>query len=116
MKPKEVRAKSDAELAESLAQFRREGYQRKVQGATGQPENPARAGALRRDIARILTVLGERHRAAASLPGAKAPAAKVPVAKSKAVKSPAVKSTAAKAPSAKAPAAKRPAPKRPAAK
>ncbi len=64
MKPKEIRAKSDAELQEEAARLRRERYHLKVQSATGALENPARLGANRRAVARILTVLGERRRLA----------------------------------------------------
>lgn len=62
MKPKEIRAKSDAELQEEAARLRRERYHLKVQSVTGALENPARLRDNRRAVARILTVLGERGR------------------------------------------------------
>jgi large subunit ribosomal protein L29 len=65
MKPKEVRSKTDAELLEAAERLRREGYHLRVQAATSQLKNPALFGKIRRDVARILTVLGARARAGA---------------------------------------------------
>lgn len=61
MSMKEVRAKNDAELNEEVARLRRERFNLKVQTATGPLENPARLRTNRREVARILTVLSERH-------------------------------------------------------
>ena len=60
----DVRAKTDDELAEQLDVFGREIFNLRFQRANGQLENTARVRQVRRDIARIKTVLGERHRKA----------------------------------------------------
>ncbi len=62
MKTVDVRAKTDDELKEQLVILAREQYNLRFQKASGQVENTARSGVVRRDIARIKTVLGERSR------------------------------------------------------
>ena len=57
-----MRAKTDDELAEQLDVFGREIFNLRFQRANGQLENTARVRQVRRDIARIKTVLGERRR------------------------------------------------------
>jgi len=64
MKAMETRAKSDDELKELLASLKKESLNLRFQQASGQLENTARRQTVRRDIARILTVLDERGRAA----------------------------------------------------
>ena len=64
MKVVDVRAKTDDELAEQLDVFGREIFNLRFQRANGQLDNTARVRQVRRDIARIKTVLGERHRKA----------------------------------------------------
>jgi large subunit ribosomal protein L29 len=64
MKVVDVRAKTDDELAEQLDIFGREIFNLRFQRANGQLENTARVRQVRRDIARIKTVLGERRRKA----------------------------------------------------
>ena len=64
MKVVDVRAKTNDELAEQLDVFGREIFNLRFQRANGQLENTARVRQVRRDIARIKTVLGERHRKA----------------------------------------------------
>ncbi len=64
MKPEDVRAKSDDELKDNLLQLKKEQFNLRFQRASGQLENTARSRAVRRDIARIKTVLGERARSA----------------------------------------------------
>ncbi|MEQ9121845.1 MAG: 50S ribosomal protein L29 [Alphaproteobacteria bacterium] len=63
MKAQETRAKSADELKEQLAGLRKEALNLRFQQATGQLENTARRKTVRRDIARILTVLDERRQA-----------------------------------------------------
>ncbi|HEX9569714.1 MAG TPA: 50S ribosomal protein L29 [Rhodospirillales bacterium] len=63
MKVADVRAKSDDELKEQLMDLRKEAFNLRFQAASGQLENTARVRQVRRDIARIKTVLTERHRA-----------------------------------------------------
>lgn len=64
MKASEVRAKSVDELKDSLASLKKEALNLRFQQASGQLENTARVQVVRRDIARILTVLDERRQAA----------------------------------------------------
>ncbi|HEY1260729.1 MAG TPA: 50S ribosomal protein L29 [Stellaceae bacterium] len=65
MKPGDIRAKTDDELTDQLDQFGKEIFNLRFQRANGQLENTARVRQVRRDIARIKTILGERSRAAA---------------------------------------------------
>jgi large subunit ribosomal protein L29 len=62
MKAADVRAKTDDELAGALDTLGREVFNLRFQRANGQLENTARVRQVRRDIARIKTVLGERRR------------------------------------------------------
>jgi large subunit ribosomal protein L29 len=62
MKPADVRARTDDELTEQLDTLGRESFNLRFQRANGQLENTSRVRQVRRDIARIKTVLGERHR------------------------------------------------------
>ena len=62
MKAADVRAKTDDELTEQLDTLGRESFNLRFQRANGQLENTSRVRQVRRDIARIKTVLGERHR------------------------------------------------------
>ena len=64
MKAADLRAKTDDELAEQLDVFGREIFNLRFQRANGQLENTARVRQVRRDIARIKTLLGERKRKA----------------------------------------------------
>ena len=61
MKAADVRAKTEDELTEQLDMFGREIFNLRFQRANGQLENTARVRQVRRDIARIKTVLGERQ-------------------------------------------------------
>lgn len=65
MKAQETRAKSEDELKDQLASLRKEALNLRFQQASGQLENTARRQSVRRDIARIMTVLDERRRAQA---------------------------------------------------
>ena len=60
MKAADVKAKSDDELKEQLITLRKEAFNLRFQRASGQLENTARVRQVRRDIARIKTVLNER--------------------------------------------------------
>ncbi|AWJ84752.1 50S ribosomal protein L29 [Azospirillum sp. TSH58] len=64
MKPVDVRAKSTEELNDQLLQLKKEQFNLRFQRASGQLENTARVQVVRRDIARIKTILGERTRSA----------------------------------------------------
>ena len=63
MKATDARAKTDDELAGELDGLGKEIFNLRFQRANGQLENTARVRQVRRDIARIKTVLGERRRA-----------------------------------------------------
>ena len=60
MKPADVRTKSDDELRGSLVGLRKEAFNLRFQRASGQLENTARMRVIRRDIARIKTILTQR--------------------------------------------------------
>lgn len=60
MKPAELRKKSEKELTEELVELRREQFNLRMQRGTGQLGNPARFKDVRREIARIKTVLNEK--------------------------------------------------------
>jgi large subunit ribosomal protein L29 len=62
MKPADVRTRTDDELTEQLDTLGRESFNLRFQRANGQLENTSRVRQVRRDIARIKTVLGQRHR------------------------------------------------------
>ena len=64
MKAQDVRTKSNDELNDQLLQLKKEQFNLRFQRASGQLENTARVRVVRRDIARIKTILGERTRSA----------------------------------------------------
>lgn len=61
MKPSEIRDKSIAELNEELVALKEELFKLRFQHATNQLENPLKLVSVRRDIARVKTVLRERE-------------------------------------------------------
>jgi large subunit ribosomal protein L29 len=66
-KTEDFRVKSDDELTTQLVELKREAFNLRFQSATGQLEKPARVRIVRRDIARIKTLQGERVAAAAKV-------------------------------------------------
>lgn len=58
----DIRTKTPDELQTMLLDLRREQFNLRFQRATGQLEATARIKVVRRDIARIKTVMGERTR------------------------------------------------------
>ena len=62
-KVSDVRAKSDDELKGMLLDLRKEQFNLRFQRATGQLEALSRIKQVRRDIARVKTIIGERARA-----------------------------------------------------
>lgn len=62
-KATDVRAKSDDELKQQIHDLRKESFNLRFQAASGQLENTARKGQVKKSIARIKTILGERTRA-----------------------------------------------------
>jgi large subunit ribosomal protein L29 len=63
MKVGDVRAKTDDELKTELEKLGKETFNLRFQRASGQLENTDRMRAVRRDVARIRTILSERARA-----------------------------------------------------
>jgi len=61
----DLRAKTDDQLDSDLVELKREQFNLRFQAATNQIERPARIREVRREIARIKTLQGERSRAAA---------------------------------------------------
>ncbi|HLY47038.1 MAG TPA: 50S ribosomal protein L29 [Stellaceae bacterium] len=62
MKPADVRTRTADELTEELETLGKEIFNLRFQRASGQLENTARVRQVRRGIARIKTILGERSR------------------------------------------------------
>ena len=62
----DLRTKTDDQLAADLVELKREQFNLRFQAATNQLERPARIKEVRREIARIKTLQGERAGAAAA--------------------------------------------------
>lgn len=60
MKAAELRAKSVEDLNKDLLELRREQFNLRMQRGAGQLANPMRFAAVRKDIARIKTILTEK--------------------------------------------------------
>ena len=58
----DLRAKSDDQLTSDLSELKREAFNLRFQAATNQLERPARIKEVRRGIARVKTLQGERAR------------------------------------------------------
>jgi large subunit ribosomal protein L29 len=58
----DVRTKTDKELEDRLMDLRKEQFNLRFQKATGQLANTARVHAVRKEIAKVTTVIGERQR------------------------------------------------------
>ena len=65
-KPSDLRSRSEDELNEQIDTLGKEIFNLRFQRASGQLENTARVRQVRRDIARIKTILGERRRGQAA--------------------------------------------------
>ena len=63
MKASDVRSKTADELKDQLVDLKKEQFNLRFQRATQQLEKPARVKEVRRDIARIKTVLGQKSAA-----------------------------------------------------
>ena len=66
MKTEEIRGKTPDELKADLLGLRKEAFNLRFQAANGHLENTARVREVRRDIARIKTIMGEKKVEAAS--------------------------------------------------
>jgi len=65
MDANELRDKTPDQLRDQLAQLKKEAFNLRFQQATSQLENTARVRQVRRDVARVNTVLNEKAAAAA---------------------------------------------------
>jgi large subunit ribosomal protein L29 len=62
MNAQELRAKGDDELGKELVDLRREAFNLRMQKGMGQLSRPSQVQRVRRDIARLKTILTERER------------------------------------------------------
>ena len=62
MNAQELRAKSSDDLRKELLDLSREAFNIRMQKGVGQLSRPSQIKALRRDIARVKTILSERER------------------------------------------------------
>ena len=60
MKAQELREKTPDHLRDQLASLKKESINLRFQQATGQLENTARMRAVKRDTARVLTILNQQ--------------------------------------------------------
>ncbi len=61
MKAKEIRGMSAAELDKKLIELKKDLFNLRMQHATNHLDNPTRISAVRRDIARVKTVIREKQ-------------------------------------------------------
>ena len=66
MKIDDITPKTDDELRDQLRDLKKEAFNLRFQQASGQLENTARVRTVRRDIARVQTVLTQRRAAGAA--------------------------------------------------
>ena len=64
-KPADIRAKGVEQLPTMLLDLRKEQFNLRFQRATGQTEGVGRVRQVRRDIARVKTIMSEQKRSAA---------------------------------------------------
>jgi len=63
MKAEDIRALSEDQITDELLKLKKEQFNLRFQDATGQLEKTARVRQVRRDIARIKTIQGEKKAA-----------------------------------------------------
>ena len=66
MKAQELKTKTPDQLKDQLVALKKEAFNLRFQQATGQLENTARMRAVRRDVARVKTVLNQKAADAAA--------------------------------------------------
>ena len=66
MKAQDLTSKTPAELREQLVALKKEAFNLRFQQATGQLESTARMRAVRRDVARVKTILNQKAAEAAA--------------------------------------------------
>lgn len=62
MNARELRARGDDELRKELVDLHREAFNLRMQKGMGQLSRPSQVKRVRRDIARLKTILSERER------------------------------------------------------
>ncbi|RMG66795.1 MAG: 50S ribosomal protein L29 [Nitrospirae bacterium] len=62
MRPSELRTMTIEELRQKEKELRKELFNLRFQKATGEIQNPMRIKAVRKDIARILTIITEKQK------------------------------------------------------
>ncbi len=65
MDANELRGKSPDQLRDELANLKKEAFNLRFQQATGQLESTARMKTVKRDVARVKTILNEKARSGA---------------------------------------------------
>ena len=65
MKATEIRKMSEAELKEKLVSLKKDLFFLRMQHATNQLDNPLKIAEVKRDIARVKTIIREQQTAAA---------------------------------------------------
>jgi len=66
MDAKDLKDKTPDELRDQLAALKKEAFNLRFQQATGQMENTSRMRGVRRDVARVKTILNQKAAMAAS--------------------------------------------------
>ena len=61
MKAKELKNLSSEELAKKLDELKKDLFMLRMQHATNQLDNPMRLNAVKKDIARIMTIIREKE-------------------------------------------------------
>ncbi len=61
MRPRDIRRREETDLEQELVRLREEGFQRRFHGQSEEKVDRGLQGKLRRDIARIKTILRERE-------------------------------------------------------
>jgi large subunit ribosomal protein L29 len=61
MKAKDIRERSDDELRKALSDLDEQLFKLRFQKSTGQIDNPIKIREVRKDIARVMTVMTERQ-------------------------------------------------------
>jgi large subunit ribosomal protein L29 len=63
MKASDIRSKDEASLKADLVELKKEQFNLRFQQATGQLAKPSRMRDVRRDVARVMSVLSEKNKA-----------------------------------------------------
>lgn len=79
MKAEDLKTKTTDELKKALLDLKKEQFTLRMQKAQGQLENSSKVRSVRRDVARVQTLLTQKAKGAdTAAPAKKAPAAKKP--------------------------------------